>query len=176
MAYRDFSNPGSDVPDFTTLLPAPPKLGRLERDVVMLARHDRLSSLQPAGRLARVGRRLFGLAGANRLADPRLEALRRFAVIEIRTGSAGNHEIGRLADAGFSEIEIAQARQIALRYYRPSRLSVFTLLSLVVGGLAWLGAFFWVRARLGDSVISAMIVAYLGLPVVAALNPGDRPE
>ncbi|PQM26058.1 hypothetical protein CVO77_13255 [Sphingopyxis lindanitolerans] len=70
-----------------TLSPAAPKadspagFSALEWSVVMLARHDRPASLREPGRVATWLGRIFGGAVGRRLADPRLEALRRMAVL-----------------------------------------------------------------------------------------------
>lgn len=70
-----------------TSSPAAPKadspagFSALEWSVVMLARHDRPSSLREPGRVATWLGRIFGEAVNRRLADPRLEALRRMAVL-----------------------------------------------------------------------------------------------
>src|ERR1044072_6336661 len=61
-------------------------LSALEWSVVAIAEHDRLSSLDEPGRISRAMGRLFGTQTNGRLADPRLEALRRFAVIAWRHG------------------------------------------------------------------------------------------
>jgi hypothetical protein len=53
----------------------------LEWTVIALARRDRLSSLSAPGALSRALGGLFGLGRQSALADPRLEALRRMAVL-----------------------------------------------------------------------------------------------
>jgi hypothetical protein len=60
----------------------PPKasLSALEWSVVALAQRDSLSSLRTPGRLATALAVLFGGRTDNRLADPRIEALRRVSV------------------------------------------------------------------------------------------------
>jgi hypothetical protein len=60
---------------------SPAGFSALEWSVVMLARHDRPSSLREPGRVTRWLGRIFGEALNRRLADPRLEALRRMAVL-----------------------------------------------------------------------------------------------
>jgi hypothetical protein len=60
---------------------SPAGFSALEWSVVMLARHDRPSSLREPGRAAKFLGRIFGEAFNRRLADPRLEALRRMAVL-----------------------------------------------------------------------------------------------
>lgn len=54
---------------------------RREWQVIVLAQRDGLSSLRAPGRLAKLMRKLFGETVNPRLADPRLEALRRLAVL-----------------------------------------------------------------------------------------------
>jgi hypothetical protein len=169
MAYREFSNIDVFLPDIAAPLVRSARLGALERDVVMLARNDGLSSIRPEIRMERLSRKLFGTRTSNRLADPRLEALRRFSVIEIRTGTAGADEVSKLLDLGFSDLQIEQARQIAVRYHRPDRFSLNALVAVLANAIACFGAYLWVRARLGDSFISAMIVAYLGLPAIPSI-------
>ena len=79
MAYLD-TRDIAETASYAT--PAPELVGftRREWQVIVLAQRDGLSSLRAPDRMARLMARLFG-AGANpRLADPRLEALRRLAV------------------------------------------------------------------------------------------------
>ncbi|WP_339347156.1 hypothetical protein [uncultured Sphingomonas sp.] len=79
-----------------------PRLGALEWSVVALARNDRLSSLRAPGRMTTAMRVLF--RQYNRmLADDRLEALRRIAVLGWHHGySVPSHEVARFLRAGYS--------------------------------------------------------------------------
>jgi hypothetical protein len=61
---------------------------RREWEVIVLARQDGLASLREPSRLARLLDRLFGAGINRRLANPRLEALRRFAVLAWHHGYA----------------------------------------------------------------------------------------
>ncbi len=61
---------------------------RREWQVIVLAQRDGLTSLRAPGRLARLMGRLFGEGINPRLADPRLEALRRLAVLAWQHGFA----------------------------------------------------------------------------------------
>ncbi|HEY0270403.1 MAG TPA: hypothetical protein VGC10_05390 [Sphingomonas sp.] len=61
---------------------------RHEWEVIVLARQDGLASLREPSRLARLLDRLFGAGINRRLANPRLEALRRFAVLAWHHGYA----------------------------------------------------------------------------------------
>jgi hypothetical protein len=109
MGYLAFSElGGGDVLDRAAPLadkaaaagPAP-TLSALEWSVVAIAWSDRLSSLRRPGRIARA----IGLFGGHnpRLADPRLEALRRMAVLTWHHGyTVPPHEVRAFTDAGYS--------------------------------------------------------------------------
>lgn len=89
--------PAADLPGFTAL----------EWSVIALARKDTLSSLSTPGRMSRALGGLFGLSTASRLADPKLEALRRLAVHAWRRGFAlPMAEINNFVSAGFVEAQI----------------------------------------------------------------------
>jgi hypothetical protein len=81
------------------------RLGRDEWSVVDFARNDGLWSLTPNGILARVARTLFGIQPPRPLANERLEALRRFAVIAWTKGKVGVAQARELAAAGFSCVD-----------------------------------------------------------------------
>ncbi|WP_422059715.1 hypothetical protein [Sphingopyxis sp.] len=90
--------------------PAAPKadipagFSALEWSVVMLARHDRPSSLREPGRFQKFLGRIFGDGFNRRLADPKLEALRRMAVLTWHHSySVPKHEIHDFFAAGFSD-------------------------------------------------------------------------
>ena len=107
MAYRNFAEPheatlahriAAPVAD-----PVPARLSPLEWSVVALAQGEKLSSINRPGRVAIAMHRLFGLKPANELADPRLEALRRLAVIAWHRGYAvHSSEIHAFKAAGFT--------------------------------------------------------------------------
>ena len=84
MAYIDFSETAAGSAAVTArdgTEPVRDRFTSLEWLVIGLARKDPLSSLAVPGRLARALRSLFGLGGRSRLADERLEQLRRIAVL-----------------------------------------------------------------------------------------------
>lgn len=75
----------------------------LEWSVIAVSRRDTLSSLEEPGRVSRALGGLFGIGTRSRLADTRLEALRRLAVHAWRRGYAiAQAEIDRFLDAGFT--------------------------------------------------------------------------
>lgn len=78
------------------------QLTALEWSVVKLARKDRLASLRAPGRLTTALRRLFREPNPV-LADSRLEALRRIAVLTWHYGyTVPSHEVSDLLAAGFT--------------------------------------------------------------------------
>jgi hypothetical protein len=96
MAYIDFA---TEAADRTVSAPAPAvtprhdpvplpatELSALEWSVVAVAYGDGLPSLRTPGRLAIALGNLFGSSHNPRLADPKLEALRRVAVLAWRYG------------------------------------------------------------------------------------------
>jgi hypothetical protein len=82
--------------------PVHSRLTQLEWSVVAIGRKDSRSSLRKPGWFSVLGRVLFSNTNP-RLADPRLEALRRLAVLSWHDGPAlPLHEIRALLDAGFT--------------------------------------------------------------------------
>lgn len=107
MAYRNFAELHETALAPRIVAPVadatPARLSPLEWSVVALAQTEKLSSINRPGRLAVAMHRLFGLTSANELADPRLEALRRLAVIAWHRGYAvHSSEIHAFKQAGFS--------------------------------------------------------------------------
>lgn len=107
MAYMDFAaDPLLAPPTFAPR--ADPgvegRLSALEWSVVALARYDRISSLARPGRLAVALGKVFGTRPQSlHLADPKLEALRRMAVLYWRQGRAvADPERAAFHRAGFS--------------------------------------------------------------------------
>lgn len=78
-------------------------LSPLEWLVVAVAKRDRMSSLRQPGRLAVAMGSLFGPQRNPRLADERLEALRRIAVLSWHYGYVvPGSEVSRFLAAGFT--------------------------------------------------------------------------
>ena len=75
----------------------------LEWSVIAVSRRDSIASLEDPSRMSRAIGSLFGFGATSRLADPRLEALRRVAVYAWRRGYAlPQVEIDRFVEAGFT--------------------------------------------------------------------------
>ncbi|MDB5736680.1 MAG: hypothetical protein JWO65_348 [Sphingomonas bacterium] len=88
MAYLDLREHRAD--DFTPAFArfADPGFGNEEWTIIALARRDGLASLSEPGRLSRALAWAFGARIALRLADPKLETLRRLAVFAWHNGYA----------------------------------------------------------------------------------------
>jgi len=116
MAYLDLS----DFRNEAVAAPTPHEIGAslsaLEWQVVGIAQRDRLASLEAPGRWSKLLAIFFGGDRASpRLADPRLEALRRLAVHAWHKGDAiPQDEIAGFHAAGFSfaqlQLVLAQVR------------------------------------------------------------------
>lgn len=79
------------------------RLGPLEWQVVAIARNDSLGSLRAPGRLSVALGNVFGQRTNPRLADPKLEALRRMAVLAWHHGFAVPvSEVKAFLAAGFT--------------------------------------------------------------------------
>lgn len=152
------------------------RLSALQRQVVGVALCDTLASLGEDGRMARAARLLFGRRRSPKLADPGLEALRRFAVlVRHAPGSLDGAEIERMHAAGFSDRQMDEIFAIVERApARPAaRLAGAVLLVAIPTGAAF-AAFAWLRTVLGDPLVAAVVVGTILVPILATLRPGTR--
>jgi hypothetical protein len=78
------------------------QLGQDEWSVVEIARNDPLWSLNPDGLLQRLVRTLFGIQPPRPLANERLEAVRRLAVVAWKRGVIGAAAVGGFLAVGYS--------------------------------------------------------------------------
>ena len=86
---------------------APAGFSALEWSVIALAKRDSIASLGTPSRMSRALGSLFGFGETSRLAEPRLEALRRVAVYAWRRGHAlPLSEIGLFTAAGFTMAQV----------------------------------------------------------------------
>lgn len=95
--------PGEAPPIVGGATTAPARLTALEWSIVAMAERDGLSSIREPGRYVRALRNLFGLKQANRLANERLETLRRIAILAWHHGwNVPNSELASFFEAGFT--------------------------------------------------------------------------
>lgn len=130
MAYAARIEPQTAEPITRKGIPANdtgvPEFTSLEWSVIRLARVDSVSTLRPAGRLSRFWRWLMGRTGSPQLANERLEALRRMAVLSWHYGfTVPGDDVADFLSAGFSpdqyELMVSSIRA-ALRI--PQRITV----------------------------------------------------
>lgn len=128
MAYLEFAPAGGAPALDAAVTPkhfTPAReLTALEWTVVELAQRDRMSSIERPGAIARFARRLFGLPVKTSLSSPRLEALRRIAVLSWYRGfSVAPAEVRAFVAAGFTldQYETLLARINAVRVSLPRR-------------------------------------------------------
>jgi hypothetical protein len=81
-------------------------LGELEWKVVNMALDDGPRSLKPEGLMARISRDLFGFPVPQKLANARLEALRRFCVRAWHWDVVRLRDVRTLIDAGYSRADV----------------------------------------------------------------------
>jgi hypothetical protein len=109
MAYLD-TDSGFSSPRLAPLPAAPQRasFSPLEWTVIMLAKGDSLASLRAPGRLSRALGGVLGLGAKSRLADPRLEALRRLSVHAWqRATRLPAAEVTRFFEAGFNAAQLS---------------------------------------------------------------------
>ena len=107
MAYLAKIEPQKAAPIALTGVPAndtgKPRFSPLEWSVIRLARVDGLSTLRAPGRLRRVWNWLMGRNGSPEVANERLEALRRMAVLSWHFGfTVPGDDVAEFLSAGFS--------------------------------------------------------------------------
>lgn len=116
MAYIDFAlhEAAASIPPLYLQQP----LSALERKAVMLGRLDPLSSLHDQGFRQKLRDLLLGPDRTNPLADPRLEALRRFAVaVAHQRDDMIGREQARLSALGFTNSQTGEARALTLSWH-----------------------------------------------------------
>jgi hypothetical protein len=128
MAYLDVREMAAAAPFVPVAAEPAEPVGftRNEWQVIVLAQRDGLSSLYPPTRLAKLMGLLFGEGANPRLADPRLEALRRLSVLAWQDSYAVPvSAIKAVKEAGFTgdQVElllasVANARPASTRTRR----------------------------------------------------------
>ena len=145
-------------------------LDERERGAVMLARTDRKDSLRSTGRLHRLSVICFGLSRRpNKLADPRLESLRRYAVaVAHDTQESAAREREQLVALGFSDQQILMVAATAVRFrVKPVQgLWSVAALSILIGS-----AFWGINQYLDDWLIALVLAMVIAVPIMAMTGP-----
>jgi hypothetical protein len=153
--------------------PLPPTLSGFERSVIRLSRKDPLASI-PDLQGWRVGvARLFTAKRANPLANPRLEELRRFAILARTQDDPDDDALDRFLDAGYTLEQAELVRRILREGASVGRRTRPGLTFWVMPLLIAAGIYCVMQNAVHDFAIS-LIVAGLGLITVASLAMPHR--
>ncbi|WP_232492779.1 hypothetical protein [Novosphingobium kaempferiae] len=144
-------------------------LSPLERSVVFLSRNDPLSSVPgQKGFRAWIGRH-FGGEPVNELADPKLEALRRLAVVLRQDAAPSERVLRDFLLAGYTRAHADLVARIARQDHRPrkegqpSRAQWAILLLLAFGAFA-------VVQSIADQMPVSVIAGALAFVTLASLT------
>ena len=118
-AFAETDDSTDAPPDGTAVERPPvarePALSMLERNVILVARRDPLASLEPPGLIERAVAWLFGTrTRSRRLADPKLEALRRAVVVTRHRRHLPDPVAAELRTLGYGERRIGAFEALAL--------------------------------------------------------------
>lgn len=128
MAYLAKIEPRTAAPIALPAIPANdtarPDFSRLEWSVIRLARVDSLSTLREPGRFRRFVNWLLGRTGSPELANERLEALRRMAVLSWHFGfTVPGDDVANFLSSGFSPDQYElMVRSIRVAVSAPQRM------------------------------------------------------
>ena len=129
MAYLAKIEPQAASPIALTGVPANdaarPDFSPLEWSIIRLARVDALSTLRAPGRIRRFWNWLMGRTGGAELANERLEALRRMAVLSWHYGfTVPGDDVASFLSQGFSPDQYElMVRSIRAAVSTPQRIS-----------------------------------------------------
>ncbi len=145
-------------------------LDSAERAAVMLARSDTASSVRAGHFGDRILGVLFGVRRPNRLADLRLEALRRFAVA-VAHGKRHliDWEKAELRALRFTDVQIGEAAALAEQFRRPvaTRGPMYAVLWLLALCVALVSA----RQYLDALTIAVLMTGAVAVPLLAFAAP-----
>lgn len=156
-----------------------PRLSVLERETVQVSLVDDVWSTDAGGRFAGVTRWIFGAEPAHRLANDRLEALRRYAILyRLRGSGVAREERQRVIDAGFAAAQLDEAHALIARFKLPTpglrqRIIRWTA-GAAAASLFAFGLYQWLVENLGDGTIS-MVVLLLIAGTLLPLAPKALP-
>lgn len=152
-------------------------LSPLELRTLQLSQADGRASLRAPRRIERIGAMLFGSRRVSGLANTRLEALRRFAILYRLDGSRlDSGEIARAEAAGLSAVMLDRVRHIVDGWPRRAGALVraASLLAAVgLTGVAGVAGYFWLADEL-DPMVSAILVGAVAVTLAPLFGGGVR--
>jgi len=175
MAYLQFE-PMPDTSAGSATRPRGIPLSALEREVVRLSYGDTRASLGPTDRLARFARGLGNRRHKAGLADRRLEALRRYAVLYRLDGQhLDPTEDAAIATAGFDPRAIGEVMSLVDRYVARhagnAGFGVGSLVNLSVGTMIFAAVAVLIQQATDDVIASAIISGILGATALSLRHP-----
>lgn len=153
--------------------PAPPTLSGVERSVILLSRKDPLASIPDLQGWRAGVARLFAANRANPLANPRLEELRRFAILVRIHDDPDDDALDRFLDAGYTLEQAGLVRRI-VRESAPADRGTRPGLAFWVVPLLIAVVIYCVMQNAVHEIVISLIVAGLGLITVASLATTRR--
>lgn len=150
--------------------------GALEREVLRLSYGDARSSVELPGRVARIGGWLAGRRRKSGLADPRLEALRRYAVLYRLDGERlGATKDAAIAKAGFDlravrDVRLLVDRHVASHSHRAA-FGIRSLANLSIGTVVFGALALLIQQVTDDLTASAIVSGLLGVTAVSLHHP-----
>lgn len=159
--------------------PTPVALTAVERHTLMLARSDGRRSVDDPNRFIRAMRAMAGITAPNRLADPKLEALRRYSVLYRLEGNGLElEEDDRILHSGFTLAQAATIRRevdrLAGAKSRSPRHSLRMALAAALMLAATLGVILWLAASLGDPSIACLLGGLVVVTLIPLLSGRDK--
>lgn len=159
---------------------AQPTLDALDREVVRMSFNDHRSSLKEPAWLARIGIWMGSIRRKNGLANPRLELLRRYAILYRLKGKtlSANEELA-LVGAGYDLAAIREVRRLVDRHVagkagsrRPGLRGTLPVLAMIA---AFACMMLLVERAAGDFAVSAMVAALISVTLLSLHRPATQP-
>ncbi len=172
MAYRNFSDVDGLIASnpiiHSSLSVREAPLSALDRAVLQLAKSDRKPTAS-RGKIGRIVDWVFGRSQPNRLADDRLEALRRFAIVS-RTGRCLPGDDQTLRDVGYTDAQITEVRRSTAPSKVVAGVALTALCVQLIMAICVACTTYWRRSGIGNSLAFGLLVAYLGLPLIMSAH------
>ena len=174
MAYLDFEfGPGTGVASAPTPTAG---LDPLERQIVLLSRGDGVRSVQARCRWDWILDLIYGFNPARSLADQKLEALRRYAVLRRLHGDQiAPEELDHVRAAGFAPSKLASLHRMVDPWRAPRHRHQMLQQSLMILAICLFGALLypWISDSVGDELIAVLLLGVAFVTSLPLLLAGD---
>jgi len=174
MAYLNFEfGPGAGVASAPTPTAG---LDPLERQIVLLSRGDGVRSVQSRRRYDWVLNLIYGFNSARSLADQKLEALRRYAVLRRLHGDhMAPEEVDQVRAAGFAPSKLANLHRMVDPWRAPRQRHQILQQSLTILAMGVLGALLFpsISDSVGDELIAVLLIGVAFVTSLPLLLAGD---